>query len=114
MRFSYCSEWPKRQGTPTRPDNGRSAVLERQFEDGSPIFIDYDHPAAGRRPLESLVGRYFPAQSEGFLFGFLDPGKFNTFLVENSHLAAFDMKEISGHLETPQSPIKHEYSTTQT
>src|SRR5262245_46427493 len=106
MRFSYCSEWPKRQGTPTRPDNGRSAVLERQFEDGSPIFIDYDHSVAGRGPVQGVVGRYFPPQSRGFLFGFLDTGKLNTFLVENGHLTAFDMKEIPRHLETPQSPTK--------
>ena len=77
-------------------------ILEGQFEDRPPSFINDDQTGTGgsRRVATFTCGNLPPA-ARRFLCCFLDVSEFESFLVKDSQLALFDVKEISGHSEDP-------------
>ena len=77
-------------------------ILEGQFEDRPPSFINDDQTGTGgsRRVATFTCGNLLPA-ARRFLCCFLNVSEFKSFLVKDSQLALFDVKEISGHSEDP-------------
>ena len=77
-------------------------ILERQFEDRPPSFINDNQTGTGgsRRVATFTCGNLAPA-ARRFLCCFLDVSEFESFLVKDSQLTLFDVKEISGHSEDP-------------
>ena len=77
-------------------------ILEGQFEDRPPSFINDDQTGTGgsRRVATFTCGNLPPA-ARRLLSCFLDVSEFKSFLVKDSQLPLFDVKEISGHSEDP-------------